>query len=156
MLILAVLLTAGSATGNYLAADREAVAGVARELVCYCGTCSNQSVQDCTCGTASAARQEIGRRLDDGETPASILEFYRQRYGEQILIVPGKTGFNLVAWITPFLVLLFGATGLLWALLRLTRSASGRPAPVPSPPHGQITDKKTMKKLERELRELED
>lgn len=156
MLIAGILLTAATATGTFQAADRDAVAGIARQMVCYCGTCSNQSIQDCTCGTAAAAREEIGQRLDRGEAHASILDFFQQRYGEQILIVPGKTGFNLVAWVTPFLALLFGATGLLWALLRWTRSGSARPAPAQSSPHSLITDKKTMKRLERELRKLED
>ncbi len=139
------------------AEEPETAAAIAGKLVCYCGTCSNQTIQDCTCGTAGQARQEIRDRLDRGETPTEIVASFTDRFGEKILIAPTKKGFNLVAWVTPFVALLAAAFGLLLAIRRWShapvavaaKTAGGLP-PVSS------EDPKLLERLEREIAEIED
>ncbi|MBI4161791.1 MAG: cytochrome c-type biogenesis protein CcmH [Acidobacteria bacterium] len=144
-----LLLALGPGPGE--AADPEA-AEIAGRLVCYCGTCSNQTIRDCTCGTARSARADIQARLERGESEEAIVAFYTGRFGEQILIAPGTRGFNLVAWLTPFAALAAGGFGLVWVLRRWTAarpgpaSRSARPAP----------DRRLLERLEREVRALDD
>jgi cytochrome c-type biogenesis protein CcmH len=149
---LALGATAGPAPGA--AVDRATVREVAGRLVCYCGTCSNQSIRDCTCGTAASAREEIRTRLEQGESPQAILKYYTERYGEQILIAPDRKGFNLIAWVTPFLALFIGGGGLMWALRRLSiarpAAAEAGVNPASGPPDPQV-----LARIEREMREYD-
>lgn len=158
---LAAVLALGAADGTApgSAVDRDAVLEVAGRLVCYCGTCSNQTIRDCTCGTAASAREEIRTRLERGESPQSILDYYTDRYGEQILIAPGRTGFNLIAWVTPFVALFIGGTGLMWTLRRWsgTRSAAAAASAATRDRHAAPgSDREIMERLERELHEYDD
>ena len=126
-----------------------AAAAVAGRIVCYCGTCSHQTVHDCTCGTAAGARAEIRARLEAGDSPAEVIAYYTGRYGEQILIAPTGRGFNLVAWVTPFVALFAAAAILLMVLKRwssATRAAAAAPGAAPIDPAERA-------RLERELRD---
>src|SRR4029077_3752580 len=70
-------------------------------LMCYCG-CSDLPVRVCTCGTADSIRQEIASRLGNGETPDQVVAAFVAQHGEQMRSAPTKSGFDLVAWVTPF------------------------------------------------------
>lgn len=159
-LVVAILLAAGAAAPPVPAAvDREAVLEVAGKLVCYCGTCSNQSVRDCTCGTAASARDEIRTRLERGESPQAILAAFTDRYGEQVLIAPGTQGFNLVAWVTPFIALLVGAGAVVWGLRRWSTAPVASPAAPPAAvaaSGGVAADREALERFERELRGYDD
>jgi cytochrome c-type biogenesis protein CcmH len=37
------------------------------------------------------------------------MQYYVSQYGEKVLAEPSKKGFNLVAWLTPFVALIVGA-----------------------------------------------
>ena len=42
----------------------------------------------------------------------AILASFVTRYGEKVLSAPTASGFNLAAWVTPFLVILIGAVSI--------------------------------------------
>lgn len=90
-----LLLPAASA----LAAD-PAVDAVAQELICQCGC--TMIVKDCTCTTADQTRTLIRQKLDQGQSKDQILQYFVSQYGEKTLAAPSKSGFNLTAWILPF------------------------------------------------------
>ncbi len=137
--------------------EPKTAADIARKLVCYCGTCSNQTIHDCTCGTAGQARQEIRDRLDRGETPTEIVASFTDRFGEKILIAPTKRGFNLVAWVTPFVALLAGSFGLLLAIRRWSLAPVAMAAETADGlPPDSSEDPKLLERLEREIAEIED
>ena len=139
------------------AVEPDTAADIARKLVCYCGTCSNQTIHDCTCGTAGQARQEIRDRLDRAETPAEIVASFTERFGEQVLIAPTKRGFNLVAWVTPFVALLAASFGLLMAIRRWSLAPVGVAAETAGGlPPVSSEDPKLLERLEREIAEIED
>jgi cytochrome c-type biogenesis protein CcmH len=115
---------------------------VTGKIICDCG-CSNLTVKDCTCGKADQVRAEITRRLERGETPERILESYVEEYGEQILVAPTRTGFNLVGWLFPFAAILLAGVALVLLLRRWARPSpagaapaeafAGNPPPPPDP-----------------------
>lgn len=154
LLLVAVLVLGGAAADPQAAAGRDQAREIAGRLVCFCGTCSNQSIRDCTCGTAAAAREDIRDRLARGESEQEILDDYVRRYGEQILIAPGRAGFNLVAWVTPFIALVLGGTALIWFLRRFSAS---RPAAAAGAGGGGPagTDRLLRERIEREMREYD-
>ena len=57
---------------------------------------------------ASRPRSLITERWRQGQTPDEIIEYFVATYGEKVLAAPTKSGFNIVAWVTPFVVLIVG------------------------------------------------
>ncbi len=78
-------------------------------LVCQCG-CSEQltvcAMQNCS--SATPMRAEISERLQKGESVESIVESFVARVGKKVLSAPTMTGFDITAWIMPFLILCQG------------------------------------------------
>lgn len=88
---------------------------IEEKLICQCGC--TMIVANCDCGTAEAMRTDIAQKLDRGMSEQAILAAYVAQYGEKVIAYPEKTGFNWVAWVTPF-VALFAGGGLLYYFLR--------------------------------------
>jgi len=153
-LILAGLLFA--CASPLAAADLSPQEQIEQNLMCYCG-CSDLTVRVCTCGTAAAIKREIATRLADGESKEEVLAAFVARHGEQILSAPTKEGFNLLAWIMPFAVILTATTALVLVIRRWeTRGAVAREnvRAEPSSKAG-LTDAErlTLERVEREMRE---
>ena len=141
---------------SVLAAEVTPQQEVEGRLMCYCG-CSDLTVRVCTCGTADAIRAEIAGRLSDGESPGQVVASFVARHGAQIRSAPLKSGFDLVAWVTPFLVLFLAGTALVvvvrrWGSVRTSPAAPGAPpamdlhAPTPE-------EERARERVRRELRE---
>jgi cytochrome c-type biogenesis protein CcmH len=78
-------------------------------LMCVCG-CS-QILLECNhvgCTYSDRMRGELMAGLDRGENDDLTLQDFVQKYGPTVLAAPTATGFNRVAWIMPFLVLVLG------------------------------------------------
>ena len=124
-------------------------------LTCQCGC--GLTVHSCNhlqCPSAIPLRQEIRAQMDAGKDREAVLGYFAGKYGEKILSSPTTTGFNLAAWVTPFVALFLGGLFVVFTLLRWRRGRERPPTPVavPSPPD---PDSPYEKVLERELRELE-
>lgn len=116
------------------------------QLIAPC--CFAQTVRNHSSPVVEEIRQDLRRRLRAGESEATILEAYRQRYGERILATPLARGFNVLAWVAPpAFVLLAIAGGVLW----LRRRAHGAPDAGAPPPGAE----RLRERLEAELRNLE-
>jgi cytochrome c-type biogenesis protein CcmH len=89
--------------GQVLAAMATTVSEVEKHLMCTCGC--TMALYTCECQTAVKMRAEIAGLIDSGMNKDQILKQYVARYGEKILSAPTKSGFNLTAWVLPFLVL---------------------------------------------------
>ena len=80
---------------------------VAKAFICNCGCTKMLPHCDMQCG--KDFRKIIGQKIDAGWDNQQISNFMVKNYNEQILAAPTKKGFNLAAWITPFVV--FGGAG---------------------------------------------
>ncbi len=140
------------------AAERTIQQAIEHGLMCYCG-CADLTVQVCTCGTAAMIRQEIATRLANGESQEAVLAAFVTRHGEQILSAPTKEGFNLLAWIMPFAVLLVSATALIvvirrWAARGAIETTGMAAGPSPADDDDLNDEQRlTLERIERELRE---
>ncbi|NKB67917.1 MAG: hypothetical protein GKR89_12725 [Candidatus Latescibacteria bacterium] len=99
------------------AADSHVVKEVAHDLVCLCGTCNRESLATCLCGYAQEQRDELGAALDAGQTKDRIIADWVARFGNKVLATPPAQGYNLLAWIVPFVLLLAGVVLLRWVLV---------------------------------------
>jgi cytochrome c-type biogenesis protein CcmH len=95
-----------------------------------CPVCHGESVADAPSPLAQEMRSLIREDLQSGMSEQEVIAYFHQRYGDQILETPPTSGFTLLIWLGPLLVLLFGAT-LLFGVVRDSRryrDLAGTPA----------------------------
>ncbi len=108
MLMIAVLvLLAGPAT--VWAASQ--LADLENALMCKCDDKCGKVLINCTCDTSKETRKTLTSKLESGLTVDQIVQQYVDKYGETVLSAPTKSGFNLSAWIMPFVALAIGGFG---------------------------------------------
>ncbi len=129
----------------------EALHKVTSQLLCTCG-CSNMLVSNCECSTAAKMRKEAAAMLDAGKSESEILTAFEQEYGTKVLAEPETQGFDLVAWIMPFVGLAMGSliVTLVFRRLRVPTNHSSE-AGDPTPEHPPVSDR-FKKQIEEELR----
>ena len=129
---------------------------VARELSCRCG-CS-MTVDGCNhtnCPFAVPARRTIEEKIAQGMGKEAIIQSFVAQYGEVVLAAPTKTGFNLTAWVVPFVMLLVGG-GIVRAVVKRWSRPGARPVPGEQrAPSGEGQDADYRAKMEKELKELD-
>jgi len=91
--------------------------------------------------------RELGRQIDQDKDDGSIIAFFMDKYGTSVLSAPPASGFNLAAWVMPFLALAIGAI----AAITLLRRFRVRWATAP-PPAADVG--KYQQKLEEELKKF--
>ncbi|MGH9509584.1 MAG: cytochrome c-type biogenesis protein [Terriglobales bacterium] len=100
-------------------------------MICGCGC--RQILLECNhvgCQVSDKMMRELRVALARGDSDDLVMQAFVQRYGETVRAAPEAKGFNLMAWITPFAMLL---AGLLLAITVLRRW-SMRPAAVAAAP----------------------
>ena len=73
------------------------------QMMCMCGC--NQVLLECNhvgCAYSERMRNELTAGLERGDNDSLILQSFVQKYGNTVLAAPTNSGFNIVAWITPF------------------------------------------------------
>ena len=83
-----------------------------------CPECQGLSVAESQAPTSRAIRADIKRRIADGQSDAEIRQAYVDDYGEDILLAPQSSGISLIVWVLPVVVIVLGATGIVFALRR--------------------------------------
>ncbi len=141
------------------AADKDALyESLISDMACLCGcgttlkTCPHEN-----CDKAIPARKEIRQMVDSGTPRQEIMNQMMKSHGEAILAAPTFKGFNVMAWVMPFVAIV--AVGALVAMI--LKRWSGNRAPVPT----NVSAKKTaesgdgdpyLKKMRDELDKYEE
>jgi cytochrome c-type biogenesis protein CcmH len=79
------------------------------KMMCRCGC--NQILLECNhvgCSYSDSMREELIAGLNRGDSDDLILQAFVQKYGTTVLAAPTTSGFNVVAWIMPFVALTVG------------------------------------------------
>ena len=103
---LGVVLIISAAPASAAPVDQKLQQEIEDNLVCQdgCGmilsACENQ--------TAEYMRKIIVDRLGKGQTKEEIMGYFVSIYGDKVLAAPPVKGFNITAWVTPFVVILAG------------------------------------------------
>jgi len=125
-----IVLLAAIADAAATPVSEQTVHDVSAELRCV--VCQNLSVADSPSEMAAQMRGIVRERLEAGETPEQVREYFVARYGEWILLAPRRSGFNLLVWWFPVAALVVGFTVVALLLRRWThrRRAAAAPPPV--------------------------
>lgn len=153
LMVLVVALSIGGAVMG-AAPAKTTVQEVGEGLTCQCGC--GLTVANCnhpSCGFAVPARDEIAAMIRRGMSRIEILQSFRQKYGEKVLSAPTTQGFNLLAWMMPYVAVGAGMVLIVIAATRWrkTGEVSAGPARAAGPETANF-DASLRQRLERDLR----
>lgn len=147
-----LLCLAMSLSTAAMAQNPPTVKEVTSNLVCTCG-CDNMVVSSCTCSAADQIRADVRTLLDLELTKEQIWARYVTQYGRKVLASPSKHGFDLSAWLLPFVATFLAGGLLILALRRWVALANPLAASPPVLPPAEQSN--LWEKLQRELREFD-
>ncbi|NIQ00326.1 MAG: hypothetical protein GWM98_07745 [Nitrospinaceae bacterium] len=127
-------------------------------LMCTCDDKCGKVLVNCTCSTADETRAQFAQMLDSGLTVEQIIQGQVDKHGEKVLSAPTKKGFNLTAWVTPFVALLaggFGISKILEAWTRRRQKGSRAPEDSADPNPSTSIPSKYSRRLKEELDNIE-
>jgi cytochrome c-type biogenesis protein CcmH len=116
-------VTSSTAADPTLEARTSAVAAQLR-----CPVCQGLSIQDSPAELAQQMRSLVRDQLAAGKTPDQVKAYFISKYGEWILLAPKPSGFNLLAYLIPVVVVLGGGAAIVLAVRRWTTKTDGIPA----------------------------
>ena len=73
-----------------------------------CLICQGQSVYDSQSDFALSIKILIKNKLEEGKSEKQIYDYLKNQYGEWIVYEPGFNKKNLVLWIFPLILFIFG------------------------------------------------
>ena len=142
-LALAVVLLL-SAAGAQAAAPRTSVSEISGEVMCpVCGTLLELAESP----QAQREKAFIARQVAAGRTKEEIKAALVAEYGEEVLALPGGSGFDLTAYLVPIVAFVLAVIALAVGVLRWRRDG-GTP-----PPGGAMTglSREDAERLEADL-----
>ncbi|OGG95503.1 MAG: hypothetical protein A2527_06640 [Candidatus Lambdaproteobacteria bacterium RIFOXYD2_FULL_50_16] len=147
LIFLIALLLALPVFGEPLTGDalENRVREIANQL--RCPTCQSQSVKDSEAGLSVNMKAMIQKMLVEGKSEAEILAFFEQRYGEWILRNPKKSGFNLLLWGLPGVILMV-ALGLVYVKAKKQQLIAD--------PYSHSLSAAEMAEVERDLKRIDE
>ena len=81
-----------------------------------CPTCTGLSVLESDAPFSLQLQKIVKDKMQDGKSESEIIEYFTARYGDWILREPPKKGINLIAWLLPIALLVFGPL-LVWVFV---------------------------------------
>ena len=152
-LALLILLFPGlSAASPYH--NEEALQQQAREIydLIMCPLCAGQTIAQSSNETSSQMRALVLKKLRQGESKEEILQYFESRYGERILAMPNKKGFNLILWILPFILVALAAIVIYFLIRRWSSRVSLKSAA----PFDENQLDEYQERLEKELKQFDE
>jgi cytochrome c-type biogenesis protein CcmH len=141
-LLLALVLAAPAA-----ASERHPTLGELEGEV-MCPTCKT-TLDQSNAPIANRIRQFISARIAAGDTESEIKAKLVAQFGPAILAEPSKHGFNLLAWVLPFVALGVGAVALGLLVWRWSRGRERSSAAAGGPPIDPELDRRVDEELAR-------
>ncbi len=126
------------------------VSDLSKQLICQCGC--TLVLANCThteCHSREAMTTLIEQKIAQGQSEEQITQLLVAQYGEQVLASPPKRGFNLLAWVTPFAVILAGGGLIYLSIKRWVRR--GKRSQTSAVAEFGEKDEEYLSRLEKEL-----
>ncbi len=121
------------------------------EVMCMCGC--GQIMLECNhvgCTVSDKMAKQLRARLDQGMSDDQIKQAFIEEYGVVVLAAPTKKGFDLVAWIMPFVALLLSIGAVAWVV----RAWKNRPQLAAAAPAGVPQEIDELRRRAREETEF--
>ncbi len=130
---------------------------ITRGFTCTCGC--NMLVSACEgsmeCTPAKEITDQVTQMIDTGQSKEDIIQYFVSTKGESILAAPTKKGFNLTAWILPFLAIILGAGGIYIFIDKCLISGKDTAAESEYYNKKQVSEGKYLALFEKELKDFE-
>ena len=107
-----------------------------------CPVCQSENILDSQSGTAREMVVMLREQLAEGRSEAEIVEYFRSRYGDYVLLSPPASGFGGIIWLVP--PLLLAAAGATWLMLVRRNAMAARDTRQASAP----LDEHSLRRLE--------
>lgn len=91
-----------------------------------CPVCKSVSVAESPSQTAAAMRQQVTQQVADGRSDQQVVDYFRARYGDWVVLDPPVSGMTLLVWLLPV-----GALGVAVTVLVVLPRRGQAPAPLP-------------------------
>ena len=111
------LLILAAAAAVALADPAEEARAQALEREIRCVVCQNEPIAQSTADIAADMRALVRERVEAGESDAQIRSFFRQRYGDFVLLRPPLDARTWALWAAPLALIGAGLWGV-WSLRR--------------------------------------
>ena len=113
-------VNAQSPQGAYGEAEAQAI-----DRMLMCPVCPAESIDQAQVPLAKQMRARVREMLSEGASRQEILAYFADRYGQNVLASPPKTGLNLLAWILPLVGVLAAMAVGLFVLRAMTGKSDG-------------------------------
>ena len=107
-------------SGSY---DEKEAQKIDRMLMCP--VCPAESIDQAQVELARQMRAQVRLLLAQGQSREDVLDYFVQRYGQQVLAAPPFAGISLVAWVVPIGSVLLGIAAGFVILRSMSRRQSG-------------------------------
>ena len=125
---MSLILALAAAASVALADPAEEARAQSLEREIRCVVCQNEPIAQSTAEIAGDMRALVRERIEAGDTDAEIRGFFRERYGDFVLLRPPVDERTWLLWGGPLLLLLAGL-GAVWTTGRNARRAGQALAP---------------------------
>ena len=146
-----VLLLVSAGAPSSVGAAAVTTKEIEEALTCQCGC--GLTVHSCNhlqCGSGIPLKQEVLTLVSQGLGRDEILLRFRDKYGEKILSAPTVEGFNLTAWIVPFVMLAAGAAVVATTLVRWRATRETSPSQAVPRPLSELDRRRLQAELAKE------
>ena len=145
--LLLIPLSSSAAQNDSPVTDDE-VNALAEEL--YCPVCENVPLDVCPTKACAQWRDLIREKMELGWNEKQIKAFFAEQYGDQVLAVPPRRGFNWLIYVLPSLVVLAGVLVVVRVLGKPKGKAVGAPSVEPSV--NPAAPEEIINEIEKDLR----
>lgn len=90
----------------------QSVQDTAREIstTLRCPTCAGESIADSSALLSDAMRRTVEEQVGQGRSPEEIRAWFAERYGDEVLLEPSRSGYGALAWAAPVVLVVAAAT----------------------------------------------
>lgn len=125
-------------------------------IMCICPDDCGKVLINCSCSYSGATRAKIQKMIAEGLDAEQIIARFVAEQGKIVLAAPTTRGFDLTAWVLPFLALAISVPVVIVVIRRLgSHAARSEPGANAAPAAGATGDSALRERLERELRNLD-
>ena len=103
---------------------RQEARAQALEQEIRCVVCENEPISQSTADIAADMRREVRAQIASGASDSDIRAFFRERYGDFVLLRPPLDARTWALWLAPLGLLAFGLIGL--GFMRRRPEAAGQ------------------------------
>lgn len=141
----------GGTTHAVLHAPKASLDEITSHLMCTCGCSLTLAACEVSmpCSIAPRMKAEVVAMIEEGLSTDGIYDAFAADYGERVRAAPTKKGFNLVAWVLPFVGLSVGAGFVVVALVKWRGRDGLLAEAVPAP---AAVDSKYLAAIEDEVK----